>query len=79
MCLLPPPHRGQSGTWNDIRLSFSEASTLADRQLACGPIESPEGQRYLGAMRAAANYAFCNRQLLMWQTREVFERVFGRP
>jgi tRNA-splicing ligase RtcB len=52
--------------------------TLPDRQLACAPIESPEGSRYLGAMRAAANYAFCNRQLLMWQVREVFARVFGR-
>jgi len=49
---------------------------LPDRQLACAPIYSPEGERYLGAMRAAANYAFCNRQLLMWQTREVFERIF---
>jgi tRNA-splicing ligase RtcB len=52
---------------------------LPDRQLVCAPIESPHGQRYLGAMRAAANFAFCNRQLLMWQVREVFERVFGRP
>jgi len=52
---------------------------LPDRQLACAPIHSDEGRRYLGAMRAAANYAFCNRQLLMWQTREVFERIFGRP
>jgi tRNA-splicing ligase RtcB len=52
---------------------------LPDRQLVCAPIESPHGQQYLGAMRAAANFAFCNRQLLMWQTREVFERVFGRP
>ena len=52
---------------------------LPDRQLVCAPIKSPEGRHYLGAMRAAANFAFCNRQLLMWQTREVFERVFGRP
>jgi tRNA-splicing ligase RtcB len=52
---------------------------LPDRQLACAPVESPEGRRYLGAMRAAANFAFCNRQLLTWQTRQVFERVFGRP
>ncbi len=52
---------------------------LPDRQLVCAPIASPEGQKYLGAMRAAGNYGFCNRQLLMWQTREVFERVFGRP
>jgi tRNA-splicing ligase RtcB len=51
---------------------------LPDRQLACAPVHSPEGKRYLGAMRAAANFAWCNRQLLMWQAREVFERVFGR-
>jgi tRNA-splicing ligase RtcB len=53
--------------------------TLPDRQLACAPVESPDGERYLGAMRAAANFAFCNRQLLMWQVREVFARVLGRP
>ena len=50
---------------------------LPDRQLACAPIESPEGSHYVGAMRAAANYAWCNRQLLMWQAREVFEKVFS--
>ncbi|MCH7988609.1 MAG: RtcB family protein [Planctomycetes bacterium] len=50
---------------------------LPDRQLACAPVNSPEGRHYLGAMCAAANYAFCNRQLLMWQAREVFESVFG--
>ena len=51
---------------------------LPDRQLACAPVNSPEGEHYLGAMRAAANYAWCNRQLLMWQAREVFASVFGR-
>jgi len=51
---------------------------LPDRQLACAPIESPEGEEYLGAMCAAANFAWCNRQLLMWQVRESFEAVFGR-
>lgn len=50
---------------------------LPDRQLVCAPIHSPEGQKYLGAMCAAANYAWCNRQLLMWQARETFEHVFG--
>lgn len=50
---------------------------LPDRQLACAPIDSPEGSHYVGAMRAAANYAWCNRQLLMWQAREVFEKVFS--
>ncbi len=51
---------------------------LPDRQLACAPINSPEGERYLGAMCAAANYAWCNRQLLMAQARDVFAQVFGR-
>jgi tRNA-splicing ligase RtcB (3'-phosphate/5'-hydroxy nucleic acid ligase) len=51
---------------------------LPDRQLVCAPIDSPEGRHYLGAMRAAANFAWCNRQLLMWQAREVFEKIFGR-
>jgi tRNA-splicing ligase RtcB len=53
--------------------------TLPDRQLACAPVESPEGAAYLGAMRAAANFAFCNRQLLAWQCRQAFAGVFGRP
>ena len=52
---------------------------LPDRQLACAPVRSPEGQAYLGAMRAAANFAWCNRQLLTHQAREVFAQVFGRP
>ncbi|MBV8676097.1 MAG: RtcB family protein, partial [Planctomycetaceae bacterium] len=53
--------------------------TLPDRQLACAPIRSPEGQAYLGAMRAAANFAWCNRQLLTHQAREVCARIFGKP
>jgi tRNA-splicing ligase RtcB len=52
---------------------------LPDRQLLCAPVHSPEGQHYIGAMRAAANFAWCNRQLLTWQAREVFESVFGKP
>jgi tRNA-splicing ligase RtcB (3'-phosphate/5'-hydroxy nucleic acid ligase) len=52
---------------------------LPDRQLACAPANSPEGQRYIASMRAAANFAWCNRQLLMQQAREVFADVFGEP
>jgi tRNA-splicing ligase RtcB (3'-phosphate/5'-hydroxy nucleic acid ligase) len=52
---------------------------LPDAQLACAPVRSPEGSAYLGAMRAAANYAWCNRQLLTHQAREVFARIFGKP
>jgi tRNA-splicing ligase RtcB len=50
---------------------------LPDRQLACAPIDSPEGQRYLGAMRAAANFAFVNRQGLTHRARTAFRQVFG--
>ena len=50
---------------------------LPDRQLACAPVESPEGEQYLGGMAAAANYAWGNRQLLMWQLREVVATFFG--
>jgi len=50
---------------------------VPDRQLACAPVNSPEGQAYLGAMRCAANYAWANRQCLMFLARRVFETVFG--
>jgi tRNA-splicing ligase RtcB (3'-phosphate/5'-hydroxy nucleic acid ligase) len=52
---------------------------LPDAQLACAPVRSPEGQAYLVAMRAAANFAWCNRQLLAHQARVVFGRVFEKP
>ncbi len=51
---------------------------LPDRQLACAPIHSNEGQRYLAQMRAAANYAWCNRQLLGHQARLTFADVLGK-
>ncbi|MFA5027600.1 MAG: RtcB family protein, partial [Candidatus Methylomirabilota bacterium] len=51
---------------------------VPDRQLACAPVASDEAQRYLGAMRAAANYAWANRQCLTHRTRRVFERLFRR-
>ncbi|MBA2288514.1 MAG: RtcB family protein [Ktedonobacteraceae bacterium] len=51
---------------------------LVDRQLACLPLNSPEGQQYLGAMACAANFAWANRQLLMHGVREAFSAVFGR-
>jgi tRNA-splicing ligase RtcB len=43
---------------------------LPDRQLACAPVKSPEGQAYLASMAAAANYAWANRQCLMHLSRE---------
>src|SRR3972149_6156854 len=50
---------------------------LPGKQLACAPISSKEGQDYLGAMTAAANFAFCNRQLIAHWTRQAFQRVLG--
>ncbi len=50
---------------------------LADRELACAPVDSPEGQSYLGAMRAAINCALANRQILSHLVRQVFETVYG--
>ena len=50
---------------------------LPDRQLACAPISSSEGQSYLGAMRCAINYAFANRQVIAHNTREAFESALS--
>lgn len=50
---------------------------LPDRELVCAPMDSPEGRAYLGAMRAAANYAFANRQLLAHASRRAFEETFA--
>ena len=51
--------------------------TLPDRQLVCAPVRSPEGKRYLSAMRAAANFAWANRQLLAAHVRKTLQRFFG--
>ena len=50
---------------------------VPDRQLACAPVNSPEGKAYLGAMKCAANYGWANRQCLMHLTRKVFEKFFA--
>ncbi len=51
---------------------------IPDRQLACTPIQSPEGQNYLAAMAAAANFAFANRQVIAANARLAFGDVLGR-
>ncbi|HPJ84542.1 MAG TPA: RtcB family protein [Methanothrix sp.] len=50
---------------------------LPDKQLACAPLGTPEADNYFGAMAAAANYAWANRQIISHWTREVFERYFA--
>ena len=50
---------------------------LPDRQLACAPVSSPEGRAYLGAMAAAANFAFANRQVMAHRVRGAIAQVLG--
>ncbi len=50
---------------------------LPDRELVCAPLSSPEGRDYLAAMKAAANYAFANRQVLTHHIRRSFEQVLA--
>lgn len=51
--------------------------TLPDRQLACTPIQSTEGQDYLASMAAAANYAWANRQVIMSQAEKAFTKALN--
>ncbi|MHC5112761.1 MAG: RtcB family protein [Planctomycetota bacterium] len=84
-CLTVMIHSGSRGlgyqvcedALKDLRGAPSKYGIkLQDRQLVCAPIESPEGKRYLGAMRSAANYAWCNRQIMTHLARSAFEEVF---
>jgi tRNA-splicing ligase RtcB len=77
-------HCGSRGLGHQIGTEFLKSMvisagehglTLPDRELACAPIDSPTGQRYLGAMRAAINCALANRQIITHLAREVFDRV----
>ncbi|HXG15411.1 MAG TPA: RtcB family protein, partial [Calidithermus sp.] len=81
-------HTGSRGLGHQVCTDYLKVTEAAlrrygiavpDRQLACAPVGSDEARRYLGAMRAAANFAFANRQLLAHWTREVFQRVLGTP
>ncbi|MCA9485340.1 MAG: RtcB family protein [Nanoarchaeota archaeon] len=51
---------------------------LADRELACAPLKSQVAKDYIGAMNAAANFAFCNRQIITHKTRESFKTFFPK-
>lgn len=62
--------------------SFQNAASkfgieLPDRQLICAPFQSEEGQSYFGAMNAAANFAFVNRQVLAHHVRRSFEQALS--
>lgn len=51
---------------------------VKDRELVCAPFRSADGQAYYGAMQAAVNKAFANRQVILHRIREVFSEIFGR-
>ncbi|NUP00491.1 MAG: RtcB family protein [Nonomuraea sp.] len=79
-------HTGSRGLGHQICTDFVKRMesamtrygiTVPDRQLACAPVGSPDGQAYLAAMAAAANYGRANRQLLGQAARHAFERVTG--
>ncbi len=65
-----------------IRLMLDKLETykidLPDRQLACAPFFSKEGQNYFKAMCAAANFAWANRQLITYEVRKAWQNVFGK-
>ena len=58
-----------------VRAMSKYKITLPDKQLACAPVNSPEGRQYFAGMAAAANYAWTNRQLILHWVRESFEQV----
>ena len=79
-------HCGSRGLGHQVctdHLKDLEAATkkyqikLPDRQLACAPLQSPEGKAYFGAMAASANYAWANRQMIMDAARRQFMRMFS--
>ncbi len=78
-------HCGSRGLGHQIGTEYLKSMTLAakdhgielpERELACAPIDSPVGQRYLGAMRAGINCALANRQIITHLTRRAFATIF---
>ena len=85
-CLAVQIHCGSRGLGHQVCTDYVQdfqsavrkyGIDLPDRELVCAPMDSPEGQAYLGAMRAAANFAFVNRQLLAYSARRAFEETFA--
>jgi len=84
-CLTVQIHCGSRGLGHQVCTDYVQqfqgairkyGIDLPDRELVCAPMDSPEGKSYLGAMRAAANFAFANRQLLAHNARRAFEEIF---
>ncbi|RPJ26434.1 MAG: RtcB family protein [Chloroflexi bacterium] len=85
-CLTVQIHCGSRGLGHQVCTDYVQqfqnavhkyGIVLPDRELVCAPMDSPEGRAYMGAMRAAANFAFANRQLLAHSARRAFEETFA--
>ena len=85
-CLVLQIHCGSRGLGHQVCTDYVQSFQTAvrkygidlpDRELVCAPMDSPEGIAYMSAMRAAANFAFANRQLLAHAARRAFEEVFA--
>lgn len=80
-------HTGSRGLGHQVCTDFLEVMQravakygihLPDRELACAPFESQEARDYIAAMKAAANYAWANRQCIMHWVKESFMDIFGK-
>jgi tRNA-splicing ligase RtcB len=80
-------HTGSRGLGHQVATDYirtmdeqlrKDGVTLVDRQLSCAPVASEEGQRYLRAMAAGANFAWANRQVITEEVRASFRDVFHR-
>ncbi len=85
-CLAVQIHCGSRGFGHQICTDYVQGFQsavnryrieLPDRELVCAPLNSPEGQAYLAAMRCAANFAFANRQILAYAARQAFEAALA--
>lgn len=85
-CLVLQFHCGSRGLGHQVCSDYVQefqsavrryGIQLPDRELVCAPMDSPEGQHYLAAMRSAANFAFCNRQVLAHLAQRAFEQVLA--
>lgn len=85
-CLAVQIHCGSRGLGHQVCTDYVQSFQhavhkygihLPDRELVCAPMDSPEGKAYMAAMRAAANFAFANRQLLAHSARRAFEETFA--
>ncbi len=72
---------GHQNATDYIRLMMAEMVNhdihVPDRELACVPLNSWAGQDYFSSMAACANFAWCNRQVITWEVRQAWKKIFG--